>query len=234
MKEIPGLCYASPYSFTPKQRLLLRVIPPVMSSTIRLLMSTCRVEVRGQHYWDHGIAVTGHMIIAIWHESMGIGIWFHRHAGFHTLTSLSYDGELAARIARRFGTLAIRGSSSRGGSEAVAGLTEALKHVPAVGFTLDGPRGPRRVAKPGAAIVAARSGAPIIPHALIAQPAWRLPSWDRHPIPKPGARLIVAYGPCIMPPPDDSPESVEKTRLEAETALNQLHNTLEAEFGIVP
>ena len=92
---------------------------------------------------------------------------------------------------------------------------------------MDGPVGPRRVAKPGIAILAARTGLPIIPHAFTARPVWRLNSWDKFPIPKPLAKIRSAYGLPIPPPPDDSPEAVEATRLQVETELNRLHEEIE-------
>jgi hypothetical protein len=169
----------------------------------------------------------GRAIVAIWHESMGLAACHYRNTGFHTLTSYSFDGEFGARVVKRFGLSAVRGSSSKGGSDAVANLAEALNHVQAVGFTLDGPRGPRRVAKPGVAILSARTRTPIIPHAFAVYPAWRLRSWDQFPIPKPFGRIISAYGPPIPPPRDRSPDAVEEVRLAAERALNGLHEEIE-------
>ena len=130
------------------------------------------------------------------------------------------------------GILSVRGSSSRGGSEALRDLAIALDHVPVVGLTVDGPRGPRRVAKPGVAILAARTGAPIIPHAFAVRPAWRLRSWDRFSIAKPFAHVVSVYGPAIPPPANASPAAIEETRLEVETSLNQLHQQIEAALGI--
>ncbi len=100
-----------------------------------------------------------------------------------------------------------------------------------VGWTLDGPRGPRREAKAGIAYVAARTGFPIIPNAFAVSKSWRLNSWDRMPIPKPGARIICSFGAPIDPPPDTSAAAIEKTRMEVESALNRLHADIEREAG---
>jgi hypothetical protein len=96
-----------------------------------------------------------------------------------------------------------------------------------IGFTLDGPRGPRRAAKSGVAILAARTQVPILPNAFAASAAWRLRSWDRFVVPKPFSRILCAYGPPIAPPADESAESIEAKRLEVEAALNTLQTELD-------
>lgn len=227
MNEIPGLQYRSPHHFSFKQLLLLRVGPPIVALCVKTLMAMCRKELRHVDRIEQTCATHGHAILAIWHESMAMGVCVFRNRGYHTLTSYSFDGEMAARVVRHFGVLAVRGSSSQGGSEAVKNLQEALKHVPCVGFTLDGPRGPRRVAKPGIGVLSARSGMPVIPLALAAAPVWRLNSWDKMPVPKPGARILVECGEPILPPPDDSPEEVERMRALVEERLNSLIEELE-------
>ena len=153
------------------------------------------------------------------------------------------DGRNLARERKRLinkikkawhGTCAVVSAYTRGlhpCHDALSALVEAANTVPITGFTLDGPRGPRRVAKPGIAILAARTQLPIVPNAFVAERCWRLSSWDRHPIQKPFSRIICAYAPPVPPPPDDSPEAVESTRLEVETRLNGLHESLEAELA---
>ena len=231
MKPIPGLLYTSPHTFTRKQRFLLAIIPPLAAGCLKLLAGSCRKEIRDEAYWRDVDASRGHALWAFWHESVGLAAHCYRNSGFHTLTSYSYDGELAARMVRCFGLFAIRGSSSRGGSEALANLAEATQHTRVVGISLDGPRGPRRVAKPGVAILAARTRMPIIPVAFAAAPVWRLHSWDQFAIPKPFARLTVAFGAPIPPPEDASEPSVEATRQQVEITLNQLHTQIEAELA---
>lgn len=186
----------------------------------------------GLAHWDAVMKSHGRVIIAIWHESMGLSACHFRGSGYHTLTSYSFDGEMAARVVRRFGMLAVRGSSSRGGAEAVRSLAAALEHVPAVGFTLDGPKGPRRVAKAGVAVLAARTQTPIIPFAITVAPSWRLNSWDRLPVPKPFSRIVSAFGPAVVAPGDDSEEKVEEVRAQIEASLNELHADLDRELGV--
>jgi len=232
VNRIPGLLYDSPYTFTLKQRIVLRFGPPVLAFSLKALMATCKKEQRQTEILQRIETERRHAILAFWHESMAFAVYFFRNAGYHTLTSYSFDGEFAARVVRRFGSFAVRGSSSRGGSEAVANLQEAIKRVPCIGITLDGPRGPRRLAKPGAAILAARANVAVIPVAIAAAPARRLGSWDRMPVPRPGARVILELDEPIEPPPDDSPEEVELMRVRVEEHLNRLQEKLEQELGV--
>jgi lysophospholipid acyltransferase (LPLAT)-like uncharacterized protein len=106
-----------------------------------------------------------------------------------------------------------------------------VRKVPAVGFTLDGPRGPRRVAKPGMSILSARVRAPVVPLAYAVSRAWRLHTWDRLAVPKPFARILCALGPPIAPPADATPEAVEPHRERVERELNALHQVLEDEVS---
>lgn len=227
MNEIPGVCYTSPYAFTFRQRCALALLPPMLSGATKMLSRSMRWESRGVEHYNAVLDTYGHAVVAIWHEALGLAAWYHRGSGGHTLTSYSYDGELAARVVHRFGMRAIRGSSSRGGSDALKGFECAYPHVSLVGFTLDGPRGPRRIAKAGIAVLAARLGVPVVPQAFAVSPAWRLHSWDRFPIPAPFARVISAYGPPVPPPADGSPQAIEAMRGQVEQALNSLQEQIE-------
>ncbi len=222
--------YVSPRKFSARQNAALCVIPPVAAAFWKVLARTWRFEVCNEAVWQSALMANGRVIVAFWHESLALAALHYRNTGYHTLTSYSFDGELGARIVKRFGLAAVRGSSSQGGSDALRGLELALGKVAAVGFTADGPRGPRRKAKPGVAVLAARTGVPIIPHAFTAEPTWRLRSWDRFPIPKPGARVVSAYRDMIPAPADASPENIERVRLSVEEALNNLHNDIDAEL----
>ena len=221
-----------PRQFTRMQRVQLAVFPWLLAKTFETLFRTCTVEVRGLEHYQSTLERHQRCHVVIWHESMALAGCQNRGTDYLTLTSWSYDGEFAARVIKHWRIHAARGSSSRGGSEALAVLVEAAKTVPVTGFTLDGPKGPRRVAKPGIGILAARTGLPVVPNAYVVDRAWRLNSWDRLPIQKPFSRIICAYGPPIPPPPDDTPDAVEKTRLAVEQGLNALHEQIEAEFGI--
>lgn len=228
----PELNYASPARFTWPQRITLAVVPTLIAACLKSIYATCTVVGRGMEHWDRVVESGGHALVGFWHECMGLAACYHRNTGFHTLTSYSFDGELAARVVERFGLKALRGSSTRGGMKALADMTLATQSIQMVGFTLDGPKGPRRRAKPGIAILAARTRLPILPRAFAVKRALhRFPSWDRLPIPMPGTTILHACGAPIPPPRDLSREAVEETRRKVERALNTLHEEIEAELG---
>ncbi len=229
--KLPGLKYGSPCTFSFSQKIQLAILPPVVAYALRALYLLNRVEVRHGEYYEELLAREGHGILAFWHECMGLAACHHCARNFHGLTSYSFDGEMAARVINWQGSEAVRGSSSKGGSIGLHELEKALEFVAIVGLTLDGPRGPRRVAKPGEAILAARSGVSILPNAYALTRAWRLHSWDRCAIPKPFGRIICAYGEPIPPPVSDAPDEVEKTRRLLEERLNALHAEIELELG---
>ena len=233
--RLPGIEYDSPVAFTWRQRLALAVIPPCAGLAVGALCRTLRWEARGVENPEAGLAIgRGHALMAFWHECLMLAGWRYRGNGGHTLTSYSFDGELAARVIRKLGLEAVRGSSSRGGSGALKNLEAVARLVPWAGFTLDGPRGPRRVAKSGIAILAARTGLPVVPMAYAVSRCKRLRSWDRFPVPMPGARVLCAYAPPIAPPASEEPEVIESKRRQIEFALNALHTEIEAECGGQP
>lgn len=218
---------------TLKQRIQLAVLPIALADTFYLLYRSCSIETRGREYHDDTLKEHGRCHVVIWHECMAMAGCYNRGQDYLTMVSASRDGEFATRVIKRWRIHSARGSSTRGGSDALKVLVEAAKTVPVTGFTLDGPKGPRRVAKPGIGVLAARTQLPIVPNAYAVSRAWRLHSWDRLPIQKPFSHIICAYAPPIPPPPDESPEEVEKTRLAVETSLNKLHEEIERELGCV-
>jgi hypothetical protein len=132
----------------------------------------------------------------------------HRDRGIRVLVSQSRDGEIIARILGRLGFDTARGSSSRGGDRAALKLAALGREGYDLAVTPDGPRGPRGSVAPGVAVVAARSGAPIVPVAVAARPAWNARSWDRFLVPPPFARVWVVYGESIDVPAGADPRDV--------------------------
>ena len=133
-------------------------------------------------------------IFSLWHGQLLPLLWHHREEGVVLLISEHKDGELVARAAESLGYALVRGSTTRGGDRALISIIRELEAGREVAITPDGPKGPARKYAPGALIAAQRSGAAILPVVAVADRAWRLKSWDRFMIPKPFARITVAYG----------------------------------------
>ncbi len=138
------------------------------------------------------------VLFSFWHGSQLPLLFTHRHQGFKVLVSRSRDGEIVAALLHSMGYGTVRGSSSRGGAQAVSDLCAALQYT-SCAITPDGPRGPREVPKAGLFAVAERAGVPVKPLGAAAWPALRLSSWDRFLVPLPFCRVAVTEGVPIPP-----------------------------------
>ncbi|HEX6939615.1 MAG TPA: lysophospholipid acyltransferase family protein [Longimicrobiales bacterium] len=157
-------------------------------------------------------------IFVTWHGRLLPAVYHRRHEGITALVSRSKDGEYIARVLRHWGYETVRGSSSRGGARAVRELVRAARAGRSLAISPDGPRGPRQKMKPGALAVAQATGMPVVPIAAGTDRAWWVEGWDRFLVPKPFARIRVAYGvPQFVPRNADAAEVAALARcLEAE------------------
>ena len=124
-------------------------------------------------------------ILGFWHGRILPGTYYFRNRGIVVITSENFDGEWIARIIGRFGYGTARGSSSRNARAArCCSWSRDMRAGRSTAFTLDGPRGPARVAKPGAVWLASATGARSLPFHVEAERRWTLRSWDRTQIPE--------------------------------------------------
>lgn len=167
---------------------------------VEALGRTWRIEIaEGREHLDALSAGGPPAILAFWHDRVIPGAYFtgarlarRKGVDVTALTSRSGDGELVARIMRRWGARIVRGSSSAGGREAMWALRSVVRrHGSSPVLVPDGPRGPARRLKRGILVLARLSGAPILIMGLASDRHWRLDSWDRMTIPKPFARVRV-------------------------------------------
>ena len=149
------------------------------------------------------------------------------------MSSNSYDGEYMGRIIRKFGFVAVKGSSSRNAVRALLGLRRALQEGWSVAFSIDGPRGPRYKVKPGPVALARSSGVPLTMFHMAVDRAWVLNSWDRMMIPKPFSRVLMRFGKLIVVPPDASDEDVERYQQELQDSLDRVREFAEANVSKV-
>jgi lysophospholipid acyltransferase (LPLAT)-like uncharacterized protein len=180
---------------------------------LRLLASTWRMRVVDGEPLTAARTSGKRVIFALWHGELLPLLWHHRGENIAIVISEHRDGEIIAQIAESLGYATVRGSSSRGGSRALIGLMREIDAGRDGAITPDGPRGPARVFAPGAAVAAQRTGALIAPIRAKASSAWRLKSWDRFLIPKPFARVQVAYGvltPVVAASPREAAEQAPR------------------------
>ena len=122
----------------------------------------------------------------------------------------------------RFGYGTARGSTSRGAVKALVQLKRGMAAGKPAAFTIDGPRGPARVAQPGAIWLAKATGNPIVPFHIESDRYWTANSWDRTMVPKPWARVAIAIGEPMEIDPRADEAAVEAGRLELESRLTSL------------
>ena len=135
---------------------------------------------------------------------------------------ISFDGEYLARIMQRFGFAVIRGSSSSGGSEALATLTKSMQDGHAASLTVDGPRGPRYESKIGAIILAKRTGNPVVPVIVESKRHRRMNSWDRLQIPFPFSPALALFGEPIYVDQDANQTEIDAKHRELQDSLDAL------------
>ena len=187
---------------------------------VALLARSWRVTTSGEERW-RALADAGRPhVFLLWHDALLPLLWKHRGRQVTIVVSDARDGRYLAEFARRIGYREARGSSTRGGVRALVGAVKALRAGGVIAFTPDGPRGPRRQLKGGVLLAAQRGDAPVVPLHASADRAWRLGSWDRFMIPKPRARVRIAYGVPFQVGP--GAEGLESARLRAEQELTQL------------
>lgn len=176
--------------------------------------------------YDHASDVAhpdfqGPILYCIWHEYTPVPFYLRPHSRLSLLSSRHGDAEILSQAARFFGYECIRGSTARGG-------TSALRHLYAHGkqrnlaIAPDGPRGPRRHFAAGPIYLASRLQ---IPLGLIApgyDRPWRLKTWDRFAIPRPGSRCRIILSPPIRIPPHIDRREIENWRHRIEAIYQQL------------
>jgi lysophospholipid acyltransferase (LPLAT)-like uncharacterized protein len=203
------------------QRLAVRAAGLVFYLAIRALGATARFRVEGWEHWEEANR-GGPPVMAFWHEQIFLTTYYFRQRRIVVMTSRSFDGEYIARFIQRFGYGAARGSSTRGGVGALVEMARLVRRGCPAGFTVDGPRGPRRVAKTGALLLAKKTGRPVLPFAVCPERFWRLGSWDRLQIPRPFTPAVVRLAPPIHVPADADERALEALRAELQSALEAL------------
>ena len=213
------------------QRIEFAFVGAVAWLFIALVGRTLRVEFS----WEDGSI--GSMdnvypgIYPFWHRCVLGATWIFRHRNFAVLTSRSRDGEFIARVIRRFGYVPIRGSSSRGGQRGLLEMDRFVKNGGGVAFTIDGPRGPRFVAKRGPVVLARTTGVAITAFYVAMEKAWVINTWDAMMIPRPFSHAFVRVARKIFVPPDASDEQLSAAHSEMQAALDRVTAYADSQFS---
>lgn len=217
-----------PFTLTRSRRAKAAAIAALGTPVIGALGRTYHWHETGTEHLDRIHREGRRPIYALWHGRIMPGIIYLRDRDIVVITSENFDGEWIARIIRRFGFDTARGSSSRGGARALVQLRREMRAGRPVAFTVDGPRGPREVAQPGAVWLSGATGNPILPFHIESSSYWTAKSWDRHQVPKPGSHVAVAMGPPIDIPAGADAAAIELGRVALEGALTRLKDEARA------
>ena len=220
MSKIASENWRSSWSKRAQARLIAAVGYPLIAS----LGATLRWREDGLAHLDAVAARGQQPVLAFWQGRILPATYYFRRRGIVVITSENFDGEWIAGIIERFGYGTARGSTSRGGRKAILQLVRDLASGKPAGFTLDGPRGPARVAQPGAVWLSKATGNPVLPFHLEASRAWTLNSWDRTQIPRPFSTVAIAMGEPFDVPADADDAALEGARAMLEERLRVLES----------
>jgi lysophospholipid acyltransferase (LPLAT)-like uncharacterized protein len=201
--------------------ILARIRARAVGALVAVHRATLRVErLHFEHYL--GLRARGVPILfALWHGRMFLSIQAHRGEGIVTMASQSKDGEIIAGWLEENGYVVVRGSTTRGGGEALRRMVRAMRSGRNAALTVDGPKGPPRIVQPGVVQLARLTGAWLLPITASAARPRVLASWDRDLLPRPFSRGFVAYGepfPIPREMPDDAALGRISSALDAATA----------------
>src|SRR5437016_9270666 len=212
----------SSYSF--KDRLLIRAADLAFFLLIKLIGKTIKFEIDGWENWEAAASDNHIPIYTFWHNRVFLATYFWQRRGIVVMTSQSFDGEYIARFIQRFGYGAARGSSTRGAIGAVVEMVRLMRAGCPTAFTIDGPKGPRYVAKMGAVLLAKKTGNPILPFTITARkPGEAKTTWDGFQTPKPFTQARVIIAPPIYVPSDADEEQLKEKRDELQGALDNIN-----------
>ncbi|MBW3543519.1 MAG: lysophospholipid acyltransferase family protein [Planctomycetes bacterium] len=202
-----------------RNRFIISLLARVIVVGLRLLFLTCRRRTRLEVEGIDPTRDTGdrRYLYSIWHDQILLPI-FLKPRNSAGLVSRHQDGSWVADLLRLTGIKPIRGSSRRGGTEAMRQMLDAARDLHIV-ITPDGPRGPRREMKPGIVFLASHSGRTIVPVTFSCRRAWRIRgNWTDLLIPKPFTRIYAIGGEPLQVPLDLSRAGLEQftARLQAE------------------
>ncbi|MHC4953815.1 MAG: lysophospholipid acyltransferase family protein [Planctomycetota bacterium] len=215
---------------------LLRFLGTVARWVIRLVGATCRYRVvEGSDRLQRLLSQPGPVLLVIWHDRAVLtacylsGPFIRNRLDLALMISQSQDGQIVSHIVGGWKKVrAARGSTTRGGRAALRAVHRMMtkEQIPGL-IAPDGPSGPRREFKVGAAVLAQMANAPVLPMALAPEKLFRLRSWDRLIVPAPFTRVSVSFGQPIAVPRGLSGDELEKTRMRLEAELNRTTHVAE-------
>ena len=215
------------------RRIQIPIIATLVYSVIRLLGPTLRFEVLGWHHAEKVYAAQKQCVWAFWHRVIIPIVWWYRNHGVVVMNTTAFDGQWTRKVIEWLGFGTAQGSSSRGGLRGLAVMARRIGEGKDCAFTIDGPRGPRYVAKPGPVMLARKTGAPIMVfHLGVDRGKTFEKTWDRFLLPMPFARAMILFAPPIFVPKDASVELMDAKHAEMQKELERVRDVAESWFSL--
>jgi lysophospholipid acyltransferase (LPLAT)-like uncharacterized protein len=208
-----------------------KILSGSLGAAIALLRATLRVELLHREYFTDLRNRRVPILFSLWHGRMFLPIDAHRREGIVTMASKSADGDIITGWLEGNGYVVVRGSTSRGGSEALRRMVHHVRAGRNVALTVDGPKGPPHVVQPGVVRLAQLTGAWILPISFSSSSPAFFRSWDRYLVPKPFSRNFVSYG-QPFPIGPEVPDEAALAKITA--AIDETTEKADKKAGICP
>ena len=209
-------------SFTPREQFKARLIGWAGYFAIAVIGWTIRWQSVGDESYKSILKSGRRAIFVFWHGRIFPATYFWRNRGIVVMTSQNLDGEGIAQCIQRLGYGVARGSSSRGGFRALAQLARDIRSGKDAAFTVDGPRGPRYVAKQGPILLAHKTGAAVFCFHVSMKRCIQLNSWDGFQIPVPFTKAIILQAEPILVPQDSTEAQLREIHKKMQETLDDL------------
>ena len=226
-------CCWSPEKLPWSRRIQIPILAGVVYSLIRVLGPALRFEVIGRAPIDAFWARKQPCIWAFWHRVILPIAWFGRNRGIVVMNTTAFDGQWTRKVIERLGFGTAQGSSSRGGLRGLQVMAQRIGEGLDCAFTIDGPRGPRFVAKVGPVLLARMTGAPIVVfHIGVDRGRTIKKTWDHFLLPGLFARTILIGGRPIVVPKDADSDMIQVKHQEMQKELERVRDIAEGWFSL--
>jgi lysophospholipid acyltransferase (LPLAT)-like uncharacterized protein len=213
------------------RRMQIPVIGWLATLLVAAIGVTMRFEVLGFEHYLNSRAAGRPIIAAFWHRAIFPSIWWWRNRKIVVMNTTNFDGQWTRRVVERFGFLTVQGSSSRGGLRGLVAMAALLAQGRDVAFTVDGPRGPRYIAKPGPVMLARKTGYPLMMYHIGVEHGHTFErTWDQFQIPRPFSRAVMIVAPLMEVPADLDREGLERKQAEVQAVLERIRDITENWF----
>lgn len=205
-----------------KQKILLFLGNHLLTYVIRVLCKTVKIKKINSDAVEKLGGENKNFVLAFWHGTMTIPWFLHRNKNFGAIVSQSKDGKLLSNLLEKWNYKLTRGSSHKGGKEALGRLLEMAGNNYSIAITPDGPTGPVFKMKPGAVVTAKKSGIPLLLMGVGYKKFYEFRSWDNFKIPKLFSEAQVIYSDAIIIPEELDYDATNEKIIECEKILNEL------------